>query len=141
MNMPAGVSNPAIGYAAFCAVKLCGYSLAARFISRSYDQHQRSAWTIGAARTGIGIVAGALYYGAVLLVAAHVARDASWIYLLGFVPIRVLEWWLLLWLFYDRRLEQKSKGWRIVALATHCSYVVDIPAIAGLYVTGGMWIS
>jgi hypothetical protein len=138
--MPGGISNPVVGYVAFCAIKVCGYSLAARFISRSYAYEGRSAWTIGAARTGVGMIAGGLYYSAILFVSPHLPREVGWLYLAGFLPIRILEWWLLLWLFYDRRLEHQAKGWRIVALATLWSYVVDIPAVAGMFVTGGMWI-
>ena len=40
--MPAGVSNPVIGYFGFCAVKFADYSLAARFISQSYGLTDRN---------------------------------------------------------------------------------------------------
>jgi uncharacterized BrkB/YihY/UPF0761 family membrane protein len=138
--MPAGVSNPALGYAAFCVVKICGYSLAARFISRAYEKKERSAWVIGVSRTLIGMVAGALYFGAIKTMSDIVPRADGVLYLVGFLPIRVAEWWFLIWLFYDRAFEQKNKGWRVVVLGTLWSYVIDIPAIGGFILTGGFWI-
>ncbi len=77
--MPAGVSNPVIGYLGFCAVKFAGYSLAARFISRSYQRTDRSAFLIGGVRTLIGIAAGAAYYNIWRLIpdAAAAGRLAS----------------------------------------------------------------
>lgn len=137
--MPAGITHPVLGYAAFGAVKLAGYALAARFVSRTYGTPERSAWAVGAARTGIGIAAGAACSGVVWLL-PPLAREAGWIFFAGLLPVRILEWWLLLWLFYDRKLEHNARGWRVVALATVWSYVVDIPALAGLFLTGGFWI-
>lgn len=138
--MPAGVSNPALGYLAFCAVKLGGYTLAARFLSRVYDQRDKSSWAIGATRTAIGMAAGALYLGLVVLVADAVPRAGGIAYLAGLLPVRIAEWWLLLWMFYDRPLEHKKRGWGMVALMTAWSYLIDIPAIAGLILTGGFWV-
>src|SRR5213075_910936 len=138
--MPGGISNPALGYAAFCAVKLGGYSLAARFISRAYEKKERSAWLIGASRTAIGMAAGALNYGAVLLVSDLIPRAGGFLYLAGLLPVRIGEWWLLLWLFYDRPMNQKKKDWLVVCLATLWSYLLDIPAVAGWMITGGFWV-
>ena len=61
--MPAGLTNPALGYASFCAVKFVGYSLAARYIARSYERPNIGALGVGATRTLIGMVAGAAYFG------------------------------------------------------------------------------
>lgn len=138
--MPGGISNPLLGYAAFCAVKLAGYTLAARVISRAYGRTELNSWGVGAARTVIGMAAGALYGGAALLLANSFAKAGSLVFLAGFIPIRLAEWWLLLWLFYDRPLADKRKGWCVVGLATVWSYVVDLPAIAGAFFTGGFWI-
>src|SRR5882762_6550498 len=100
--MPGGVSHPALGYAAFCAVKLLGYSISARVISRAYHQEERSAWLVGATRTAIGMGAGALYYGVVQLLPDALSSAGGLGYLAGLLPVRFVEWWFLLWLFYDR---------------------------------------
>jgi hypothetical protein len=33
-----------------------------------------------------------------------------YLYLAGLLPVRIAEWWLLIWLFYDRKLRQPAKG-------------------------------
>jgi hypothetical protein len=137
--MPAGVSNPVIGYLGFCAVKLVGYSFAARLISWSYERNDRNRFLVGGVRTLIGMGAGAAYFGFWRLI-PDAATAGGIGYLIGLLPVRMAEWWLLLWLFYDRRLQQRPKDWRIVVLATIWSYVLDVPALIGLLVTGGVWV-
>ena len=137
--MPAGVSNPVIGYLGFCAVKFAGYSLAARFISRGYQRADRSAFLVGGVRTLIGMVSGAAYYNIWRLIPDAAAAGGIG-YVGGLLPVRLAEWWLLLWLFYDRQLQQRPKDWRTVALATVWSYALDVPALIGFFVTGGVWI-
>ena len=137
--MPAGVNNPVIGYFGFCAVKFVGYSVAGRFISRSYQRIDRSALIVGGVRTLIGMAAGAAYYVLWRLMPGVEAAGAIG-FLGGLLPVRLIEWWLLLWLFYDRPLQQRSKDWRTVGLATLWSYILDVPAIVGFLVTGGVWI-
>jgi hypothetical protein len=143
--MPAGFTHPAVGYASFCLVKFAGYSLAARFISRSYGRSEIGAWKVGGARTLIGMAAGAAYFG-LWKAGTPPGRPPSafqawpfW-YLAGLLPVRIAEWWLLIWLFYDRKFEQVAKGWRTVAAGTAWSYVLDAPAIAGFFATAGFWV-
>ena len=137
--MPAGISNPVIGYLGFCAVKFAGYSLAARFLSRSYQRPDHNAFVVGGVRTLIGMAAGAVYYAIWRLIPhAEVAGGIG--YLAGLLPVRIAEWWLLVWLFYDRPLQQRAKDWRTVLLATVWSYALDVPAVIGFFVTGGVWV-
>jgi hypothetical protein len=132
-----GLLHPAVGYATYCVIKLGGYSLAAHTISRAYARRDRNAWLVGATRTAIGMAAGALYYLLLRSLPAAFSPAGPVALLGGLVPIRVVEWWLLLWWFYDRRLAQKKKGWLIVALGIVWSYVLDVPALAGVLATGG----
>src|SRR5258707_1290492 len=67
-------------------------------------------------------------------------RYFPFLYLAGLLPVRIVEWWLLIWLFYDRKLRQPAKGWRMVGLGTIWSYVLDAPAIAGFIATAGFWV-
>lgn len=138
--MPAGIEHPVLGYAVFVGVKVAGYALAAQWISRSYGRTDRNPWIVGAVRTLIGMAAGALYAGLIALVAHAATRAGTPLFLLGLLPLRIAEWWLLVWWFYDRPLERKKLGWKTVGWATLWSFVVDVPAIAGLFLTGGMWI-
>jgi hypothetical protein len=140
LPMPAGLTNPVLGYAGFCAVKLAGYSLAGWYLSRSYSRPDIGAFRVGATRTLIGMATGALYVGVWWASGQLVAGPASYLYLAGLLPVRLAEWWLLIWLFYDRKLAHAAKGWRNVSLGTAWSYLLDAPAIAGLLVAGGFWV-
>lgn len=145
--MPAGFTNPALGYASFCVVKFAGYSLFARYISRSYGRPDIGALGVGATRTLIGMAAGAAYFGVWMLAQNSYVRPPNapfhgfpYLYLAGLLPVRIAEWWLLIWLFYDRKLKEPAKGWRTVALGTIWSYILDAPAIAGFFATAGFWV-
>jgi hypothetical protein len=138
--MPGGASHPAVGYLVFGGIKFAGYSLAARFISKKYGRANRNPYVVGGSRTLIGVVAGALYVGLLALLPQSFVKTGGLLFLLGLVPMRVAEWWLLLFLFYDRRFEHPALGWRIVILAMLWSFALDVPAIAGAFFTGGFWI-
>jgi hypothetical protein len=61
-------------------------------------------------------------------------------YYLVLIPVRLLEWWIIILIFYDRRVQTRAKDWRYAGLGTVWSYVLDVPALIGLVATGGMWI-
>jgi len=137
-----GVSNPVLGYCAFCAVKLVGYSIAGAYLNQAYKRPQRMALVVGGTRTLIGMGAGAAYYAVWRFGIFYLFGDREGVgaaaYLGGLIPVRFGEWWLLLWMFYDRRLEQPGTGWRNVILATMWSFLLDVPAALGFCVTGGI---
>ena len=90
---------------------------------------------------------GAAYFGVWMTAQKFYMRPPStafsafpYLYLAGLLPVRIAEWWLLIWIFYDRGLRQPAKGWRTVALGTVWSYVLDAPAIAGFFATAGFWV-
>ena len=143
--MPGGISNPVLGYTTFCAFKFAGYTAAAHVLSGLYDCKDHSAWKVGAVRTLIGMAAGAAYFGLWSLVSRNTpgaiqGSGVPFFYLAGLLPIRIAEWWLLIWLFYDREFRQPAKDWRAVVLGTVWSYVLDAPAVAGFIATAGFWV-
>jgi hypothetical protein len=136
------IQNPVLGYASFCGAKFVGYTAAAAFLSRSYGRDV-SAWKVGAVRTLIGMIAGAGYFLLWYLFdyrAISTGEAFPYRYLAGLLPVRIGEWWLLIWLFYDRELRQAAKDWRMVALGTIWSYVLDAPAVLGVFATAGIWV-
>ena len=137
--MPGGLENPLAGYVAFSAVKFGGYTFAAWRLNRSYSERTRNAVAVGATRTGIGMAFGTvltlllfplIFYNGPGLVVGY----------LVFVPVRLLEWWLIILIFYDRQLETRAKDLRCAGIGTLWSYILDAPAIIGLLATGGFWI-
>jgi hypothetical protein len=138
--MGGGIDNPVAGYAAFCVVKFAGYTLAALPIRAIYASVRPNPFVAGAVRTVIGMAAGALYY--LVLTRLNVGNwrgDVPLVYL-GLIPVRIAEWWLLVWMFYDRKLDNPNRGWLVAGAGTVWSYILDIPAVFGFITVGGFWV-
>jgi hypothetical protein len=132
-----------LGFVYFSAVKLVGYTAAAWYFKSDYKKHDSSVWKIGAARTALGIAAGVSYGAAWWLLARWFHRFESWDlwYLALLIPIRIGEWALILWLFFERGSAGRSHLTRNVFLGTVWSYVLDaIGVFAAFVVPGGAWI-
>ena len=137
--MPGGFDNPVQGYLAFGAVKLAGYSLAAWRLNRSYPEAGANFGAVGLTRTVIGMAFGSVL-GLLALPLVLVGGLGIIVYYLGLIPVRLMEWWIVILLFYDRRAETRAKDWRYAGLGTAWSYALDIPALIGFFATGGLWI-
>jgi hypothetical protein len=140
--MPAGPE--ALGLVYFAAVKAVGYTAASVVLKRGYGLHKipkPRVWNVGLTRTGIGIVAGALYgvtwlYGARIVIGSH---PISYYALL--LPIRLAEWCFLIWIFFDRSLHDRHRMWIYAIFGTVCSYVLDaVGVFAAFVLPGGFWI-
>jgi hypothetical protein len=137
--MPAGASHAALGVATFGAIKLAGYCLAAHLISKRYQKVPSRAFPIGLTRTIIGVAFGCAYMAALTSFASGGgSKDSA--FLLGLIPLRIIEWLLLLVIFYDRGLIQRQRALGIAAAGTAWSFLLDVPAIIGLITVGGFWI-
>ena len=138
--MPFGLDNPAIGYTVFCAIKFAGYSFAADFLARRYARPEHNPVKVGAVRTLIGMVVGAAYFGAHWAVHEYTHGGNEIAYIIGLAPLRVGEWWFLIWLFFDRKLEHKRRGWWCVGLGVLWSFLLDIPATYGFLAVAGLHV-
>ena len=127
-----------IGYLTFCLIKFVGYALAGGYLSSAYARTDLSGWKVGAVRTLIGMATGAVYVWVLFQPLSEVRAPTPMddFYYLWLAPIRIAEWWLILWFFYDRRLEYKKRGWWYVIVGTLWSYLLDVPAVVGLIKTG-----
>src|SRR2546426_8659764 len=138
--MPGGPEP--LGYAYFAAVKAVGYTAASVVLKRGYGRHgsnKPSVWKVGLTRTGIGIAIGVLYGGLWFFAFGRIAGDASTIaYYVLLLPVRLAEWSLLIWLFFDRGLHDRSRMWKYIGFGTLCSYVLDVIGVgAALVLPGG----
>src|ERR1700682_4114663 len=101
--MPMGPSL--VGLAYFTGVKFAGYTGYAYFLRhRLFDDANDEAGRtlkIGGARTGIGLAVGVAYGTLAMTTGIFDHGDFTNVtYMLGLLPVRLAEWWLLLWLFF-----------------------------------------
>ena len=142
--MPLGPT--AVGVAYFTGIKLAGYSAAGVAINRAAGPPDPNPLAFGAARTIVGVVAGvgyALVLNSVISTApfADFANGFPILFYVGLIPIRALEWLLLLWLFYRSVPAVTQKRTRYVALGVAWSYLMDLPALfAAFSLPGGFWV-
>ena len=143
----AGAPTPA-GFAYFAGVKAIGYTAASLVFKRGYRQttpSQPNAVSVGLTRTGIGIAAG-LAYGGLWIFAANAMRvqesEKLAIYYYSFLlPVRLAEWTLLIWLFFDHGLHDRGRLWKYVIFGTICSYALDAIGVGAAFVLpGGFWV-
>jgi len=136
------------GLAYFAGVKLLGYTAYAYFLRKGlFDDIPQGGFSrtvkIGATRTGIGLAAGSVYGGLAWL-AAGIFRDglsSGVYYMLGLLPVRCLEWWLLLWLFFRPKIGDRPKTAWGIGLGIVVSYALDAIGIgAALVLPGGIWV-
>jgi hypothetical protein len=139
--MPMGPAP--LGFAAFVAVKFVGYTAAAKLLQRAYEAPHVSLLKVGSARTALGIVAG-IAYGAFWWVATRnsvgAGPSAVW-YFLGLIPVRMGEWSLILWLYFDRKSPDWTRLLIFAGLGSLWSYALDAIGVGtALVIPGGMWV-
>ncbi|MFY9225867.1 MAG: hypothetical protein WAQ98_24525 [Blastocatellia bacterium] len=138
--MPGGIENPVLGYATFAAIKLVGYSAMTYAMARAYKKPGNVFLLAGITRTLIGLVVGAVY-GLIMIILLNISPTAvAPLFVIGLFFLRLGEWGLLIWLFFDRPLTEKSKDILWIILGTVLSFFLDAPAFIGAIVTAGVWI-
>ncbi len=126
-----------VGFAAFVLVKLAGYSGAGRMLTKAYDSPV-SCWKVGAMRTAIGIAAGLAYFG---VWNASKAMPNPFLWFLGLIPVRLVEWGFLQRIFFDKSLLRSWRSWDYAAYGTVWSFVLDgVGVVAAFVVPGGFWV-
>jgi hypothetical protein len=69
------------------------------------------------------------------------ATPSVFSFYLGLVPVRLAEWLLIVWFFFEYGSIQPSRLAKYTAIGSVWSYVLDIPAaLSILVVPGGAWI-
>jgi len=145
--MPLG-PNP-LGFVYFVGVKFVGYSGYAYAINRTESValstlDKPSPWWEGCVRTGIGVVVGALVGVGCWGLARHVpviGKYATGIFFCLLLPVRVLEWLLLLRLLYRKfQLNTRRKAVLITG-GILVSFALDLIGMMAMFVIpGGAWV-
>lgn len=137
--MPGGLGDPVQGILIFTGIKLVGYTCAGLYLNRSYPDSKANIFAVGFLRTIIGIAFGtalAMFSFPFLFVGGL----GFLIYFFGLIPVRLLEWFIIIKIFYDRELGDRPKMWQNLAFGTGWSFLLDIPALAGFSFFGDFWI-
>lgn len=135
--MPGGIGEP-LGLLAFPAIKFAGYTAYAVYLNRVFPR-QRNVFAVGASRMVLGLA-----FGTILAMLsfpfAFIGGVGLLIYLIGLVPVRLLEWYIILKGFYivagDDFPDLKRPMW----IGVLVSFLLDIPALIGLVTATGFWI-
>lgn len=138
--MPMSFSDPALGWATFVAVKLAGYTFVAHRMKREFPTPALPSPVLGAIRTVMGAGFGIAYGTLVGLTERALGSLSVVLFLGGLIPVRILEWHLLIRWCFDRRraFPTLTQRWRV--LGTLASFALDVPAILGLVRMGGVWL-
>jgi hypothetical protein len=136
--MPAGIDNPILGYLSFTAVKFCGYTLFAKHINHHVTA-KRNIYAVGTARTAIGMLFGAAYWFLLSYLFDITDTTTPIAYFGGLIVLRYVEWYILLRLFYNELFAQKRQNSFIIK-GIFLSYILDLPAATGFFITAGLWI-
>jgi hypothetical protein len=134
--MPVGPS--AVGVVAFSTIKLLGYSAAGLYLNRKEGLSTPNPFAFGAARAVLGIAVGTAYgFGLSRLD----ITSTEFAFYPGLIPIRLLEWLLVLWLFYRETPAYHDRKFGYAVRGIGWSYLLDVPAIiAAFIIPGGFWI-
>ena len=134
--MPIG-GSPTFGLITYAAIKVLGYSLFGGRLHRWYKTIKPPAFVFGVARTVLGFFAGVI----TLFVLGLFKIDFGIPFLLVLVPVRYVEWFLMLYFFYEKDELSLSRisGYAVAGIVW--SFILDIPVIVTLLLLpGGVWV-
>jgi hypothetical protein len=137
--MPGGFSEPS-GLLAFPAIKAVGYSAFAIYLNKAFPNNPRNVVIVGISRMLLGLAFGtALAFLSFPFVFVYGLGFV--VYLIGLVPVRILEWWIIIKGFYgfERPLEWAELK-KPILFGVITSFLLDVPALTGLVYAASFWI-
>ncbi len=116
-----------LGFVYFVGVKLAGYTVAGSLLKKVYGSGTPGLLNVGVTGMVTGLGAGLAYAGRWIL-AMSKSQPANaylpeFLYFAGLFPIRIAEWLLLIYLYFDRRFIDKPKGLKAAIGGTSCRTV------------------
>ena len=134
--MPGGIAEP-LGLIAFPVIKFAGYTAYAYYLNSIFPEAKQNVFAVGISRMLLGLL-----FGTILALLSFpfvfVFGAGFLIYLVGLIPVRLLEWLIVIKGFYKPEFERSLAAplWRGVLV----SFLLDIPALIGVVSAGGFWI-
>jgi len=133
---------PLAAYLLFSVYKWLGYSLAGKLLNTCYAKRYPSAWKVGLVRALIGMAVGGMFTLTWYLLESHgffrnlgmtMGRGGSSLYYLAaLIPVRIAEWSLIIWIFYDRKFDKAGKAIIFIVSGVVWSFLLDLPVVLGL---------
>jgi hypothetical protein len=161
-NMPAG--GTFMGFVYFAAAKYAGYTAFCKWFigsqledlsgqrndespagssTSSENPPLPSFWIAGGARTLIGVAIGTFVGLGFWNIPYFANRSiiAEPLFFVGLVPVRILEWWLLLAWIYKAFPVPPKRVALIIAVGILVSFALDVVGIISAFVIpGGVWV-
>ena len=129
-----------LGLLAFPAIKAVGYTAFTIYLNSVFPNKRRNIFVVGILRMSLGLVLGTGL--ALLSFPFMLAFDWGFVvYLIGLIPVRMLEWWIVLKVFYDGDPPLNWTDVRMpIFIGVVTSFLLDIPALTGLVYAADFWI-
>lgn len=124
---PPGLDEVLIFFApVILAIKFVGYYPAARYLARRYPEVETSVPFLAAWRAITGLICGMAYYR--LLGSPDWDPHAPIPMYMGLIPVRMIEWALIVFLFFGRHIGRKAirRYSAHVVLGTLWSFALDV---------------
>lgn len=138
-SMPGGISlDEPQSYITYAVIKTVGYCAASLYFSSRYPHSNSNFLLVGVTRTMLGML-----FGGIVGVIGFVALEmAMMVFLIGLIPIRFLEWWIIFKVYFYNSKDNLTEQQNIYNLGQGViwSFMLDIPAICGFLANGGLWI-
>ncbi len=134
-----GISAVILGTIIYASIKVAGYSFFAKYLNALFNK-QQNIWKVGLTRTVLGVALGlahnALFFTFfdISMGRSPIGGDGTPLYFLFLVLLRIIEWGLIIYWFYDKPFKNKTKTFKAITLGILCSFILDIPMLMGLFV-------
>ncbi len=136
--MPGGFTE-SLGLLAFPAIKLAGYSAFALYLNSIFPNATRNILYVGLSRMLLGLCFGtALAFLSFPFI--FVGGLGFFVYIFGLIPVRLLEWYIIIKGFYGPGTVENNELRKPMWLGVLASFLLDIPALVGVFTAGGFWI-
>jgi hypothetical protein len=133
-----------MGYFYLAVIKAGGYLGAAYVLMRVYhsDAHLRM-WIVMLTRLLLGVTVGLAYGGLWILATRHREIGSNLtLYLWILFPIRIAEWLVILWIFFDKSVTRHMKSYLLATAGAFWSYALDgLSIMATTLITDRIWIA
>jgi len=126
-----------VGTIVFILIKINGYAYFAKYLNALYQQ-SHNIWKVSIVRTLIGLILGfgynAFFYNLLSVNAnrAPFGGDDAPLFFGLMVVLRLIEWSIIVFIFYDRKLINKKYFVKAIVLGAIFSFILDIPILFGL---------